>query len=219
MKLLFVGSSSSISELIKSNLRREIVTISSKQIKSKNHFILKNYSSKNISILINNLKKKGAGGFDTVVFFNGFHKRSTLSFFDKKLFNKIIKINITVPMQITSELIKKKLLNEGCSIIYIGSIAAELNEIGNAYYSIAKSLLPKCIEILGKEQKKKYRFNIFSLGLVRNKMSENLIKNTVGIYNNKKFVNNKLLITKFKKIIYNKKINGAIIKEYGGYYD
>ena len=113
MKLLFVGSSSSISQLIKNNLRKKIVTISSKKIKSKNHFILKNYSSKNISILINNLKRKKEK-FDTIVFFNGFHKSSTLSFFNKKLFNKIIKINVTVPMQITSELIKKDLLNQGC---------------------------------------------------------------------------------------------------------
>ena len=157
--------------------------------------------------------------FDTVVFFNGFHKSSTLSFFDKKIFDKIIKINITVPMQITSEFIKKDLLNKSCSIIYMGSVASELNEIGNAYYSMAKSLLLKCIKILSKEQKKKYRFNIFSLGLVKNKMSENLIKNTLGFYGNKKFVNDKILINKFKKLINNKKINNSIIKEYGNYND
>ena len=50
-------------------------------------------------------------------------------------------------------------------------------------------------------------------------MSQDLIKNTLGFYNNKKFVNNKNLINKFKKIINNKKINGSIIKEYGGYND
>jgi short-subunit dehydrogenase len=218
MKLLFVGSSSSISQIIEKNLKRKVVTISTKKKKSKNHFTLKSYSSKDISILVNKLKLKNEK-FDTVVFFNGFHRSSTLSFFDKKIFNKIIKINITVPMQITSEFIKKDLLNKTCSIIYIGSIAAELNEIGNAYYSMAKSLLPKCIRILSKEQKKKYRFNILSLGLVKNKMSKNLIKNTLGFYNNKKFVNIKILINKFKKIIDNKKINGSIIKEYGGYDD
>ena len=218
MKLLFVGSSSSISQIIEKHLKRKITTISSKKIKSKNHFTLKSYSPKDISVLVDKLKRKNEK-FDTVVFFNGFHKSSTLTFFDKKIFNKIIKINITVPMQITSEFMKNDLLNKTCSIIYIGSIAAELNEIGNAYYSMAKSLLPKCIRILSKEQKNKYRFNILSLGLVKNKMSEDLIKNTLGAYNNKKFVNNKNLINKFKKIINNKKINGSIIKEYGGYND
>ena len=35
----------------------------------------------------------------------------------------------------------------------MSSLAAELNEVGNAYYSLAKSILNKSIKILNKEQK------------------------------------------------------------------
>jgi hypothetical protein len=78
----------------------------------------------------------------------------------------------------------------------------------------------KSINLLSNEQKKKYRFNIFSLGLVKNKMSEKLIKNIPGFFKNKdKFINEKTMIKKFKQLINNKKINNSIIKVHGNYND
>ena len=120
----------------------------------------------------------------------------------------------------TSDIIKSNMLEKKANVIFIGSIAAELNEIGNAYYSMAKLLLIKSINLLSNEQKKKYRFNIFSLALVRNKMSEKLIKNIPGFFKNKeKFINEKTMIKKFKQLINNKKINNSIIKVHGNYND
>jgi short-subunit dehydrogenase len=219
MNILFIGSSSSISEKIQPYLKKEIYTISTKNKKVRNHFYLKNYSNNNLLEIIKKLKKKNIS-FNNVVFFNGFHERSTLSFFNKKIFNKIIKINVTIPLQMTSDIIKSNMLEKKANVIFIGSIAAELNEIGNAYYSMAKLLLIKSINLLSNEQKKKYRFNIFSLALVRNKMSEKLIKNIPGFFKNKeKFINEKTMIKKFKQLINNKKINNSIIKVHGNYND
>ena len=83
---------------------------------------------------------------------------------------------------------------------------------------MAKSLLHKSISLLNKEQKGTYRFNILSLGLVKNKTSENLIKNLPKNFKNKnKFVNEKSLITKFKFLIKNKKISNKVVKLHGGY--
>ena len=219
MNLLFIGSSSSICKIIQPYLKKEIYSISTKNKKIRNHFYIKKYSSDNLFKIIKKLKKKNIR-FNTIVFFNGFHERSTLSFFNKKVFNKIIKINVTIPLQMTSDIIKSNILEKRSNVIFIGSIAAELNEVGNAYYSMAKLLLMKSINLLSNEQKKKYRFNIFSLGLVKNKMSEKLIKNIPGFFKNKdKFINEKTMIKKFKQLINNKKINNSIIKVHGNYND
>ena len=77
-------------------------------------------------------------------------------------------------MKVNSLIIKNHLLRKNCSIILISSIKVELNEIGNAYYSLAKTLLNKSINILSNEQKNKYRFNVVSLGLVKINYQKNL---------------------------------------------
>ena len=50
------------------------------------------------------------------------------------------------------------MLKNNSSSIFVGSIAAELNEVGNAYYSLAKALLNKSVYILNQEQKRKHNF-------------------------------------------------------------
>ena len=77
-------------------------------------------------------------------------------------------------------LFKSDLLKKNSSTIFVSSIASELNEVGNAYYSLAKTLLNRSIRILNEEQKKKHRFNVISLGIVKNKMSKNMIHNFPG---------------------------------------
>ena len=71
------------------------------------------------------------------------------------MINKIFKINFLIPLQIWSFLYKNQMLKNNSSSIFVGSIAAELNEVGNAYYSLAKALLNKSVYILNQEQKKK----------------------------------------------------------------
>lgn len=217
MKILFVGSSSLIAQLIEKKLGHNIYCISRSKSQKKNAVYTKNY---NQDIFLKSLTifKKKKIKFDVVVFFNGYHKSTIISYFNKKLFNKIININLITPLELTSLMIKNDFLNLGCSVVFIGSIAAELNEIGNAYYSMAKCLLEKSINLLSREQKKNYRFNVLSLGLVKNKTSENLIKNLPSNYKNKnKFVNEKLLIKKFKYLFENRKIKNKVIKLHGGY--
>ena len=100
----------------------------------------------------------------------------------------------------------------------MSSLAAELNEVGNAYYSLAKSILNKSIKILNKEQKNKHRFNILSLGMVNNKLLQKTIKNFPGKFKNiDSFIDSKKMIKNFKKIIFNKNLNNSIIKIHGKY--
>lgn len=132
--------------------------------------------------------------------------------------NKIFKINYVIPIQIWSFLYKNQMLKNNSSCIFVGSIAAELNEVGNAYYSLAKTLLNKSVNILNQEQKKKHNFYLISLGMVKNKMSKKMIDNFPGKFKNlNSFIDTKIMINIFKKIILSKKLHKPIIKIHGKY--
>lgn len=217
MNILFVGSSSFVADLLKKKLKNSIFGITSSKKKSKNTYNIESYNEKNISKALNYFKKKNIY-FDNVIHFNGYHKMSLLTFFNEKLFEEIIKKNLTIPLKINSLIIKKHILNKNCSIIFMTSIASELSEIGNAYYALSKLMLNKSISILSFEQKNKYRFNAVSLGLVKNKLSKELIKNLPSNYKNKhNFIKNEVVVKKFKDLLNNKKINNKVIKIHGNY--
>ena len=221
MNLLIIGSSSSIANVLIENLKKKkklkIVTLGRQKLTKKNHYYIKNYNDESIIKIFKKIDKKKFK-FDSIIFFNGYQKFSTLSFFDGKLFSKIIKINFIIPLKILSILLRKNLVNLNSSTLFVSSIAADLNEVGNAYYSLAKSILNKSIKILNKEQKNKHRFNILSLGMVNNKMSQKMIKNFPGKFKNiNAFIDSKKMIKNFKKIIFNKNLNNSIIKIHGKY--
>lgn len=217
MNVLFIGSTSFIASLLKKKIKKNIFSITSSKKRSKNTFNIKSYDERNILKALNYFKKKNIF-FDSVIHFNGFHKMSLLSFFNEKLFDETLKKNFIIPMKVNSLIIKNHLLKKNCSIVFISSIAAELNEIGNAYYSLAKTLLNKSVNILSNEQKNKYRFNAVSLGLVKNKLSKELIKNLPANYRNKtNFVKNEIITKKIENLLSNKKINNKIIKIHGSY--
>ncbi len=219
MNLLVVGSSSEISieliEKLKKIKRIKIFTLSRKKSSRIRHFSIKEYNEKNLISLKKKLKKTK---FDKIIFFNGYQKFSVLSFFNIQLINKIFKINFLIPLQIWSFLYKNQMLKNNSASIFVGSIAAELNEVGNAYYSLAKTLLNKSIYILNEEQKRKHSFYLISLGMVKNKMSKKMINNFPGKFKNlDSFINTEVMINIFKKIILSKKLDKPIIKIHGKY--
>ncbi len=221
MNLLIVGSSSSIATMLIKDLEKKknlkIITLGRKKLKKKYHYFIKNYDDSN---LINFFKKvyKNKIKFDAVIFFNGYQKFSTLSFFDSNLFLRILKINFMIPLKILSMLLKKNLVNFNSSFLFISSVAAELDEVGNAYYSLAKSILNKSIKTLNKEQKNRHRFNILSLGMVNNEMAKKTINNFPGKFKNiDSFIDTKKMVKNFKKIIFNKNLNNSVIKVHGKY--
>ncbi len=93
-----------------------------------------------------------------------------------------------------------------------------MDEVGNAYYSLAKSILNKSIKTLNKEQKNRHRFNILSLGMVNNEMAKKTINNFPGKFKNiDSFIDTKKMVKNFKKIIFNKNLNNSVIKVHGKY--
>lgn len=211
MKILAIGSSSELSNLVLKKLKKNKLFLITSKKKDKSIFI-KNYKEKNITDLCVKLKKKKLK-FDRVIFFNGYQKLSTIKFFDLRLYNKINFINLIVPLIFTSNLINNDLIAKRGSFLYIGSIASKLNEIGNAYYSISKNSLERAIKILQIENKN-FRFNVLSLGLIKNKMALRLLARLPKKYN-KKFLNQKKLIKYFLKLIKSNSINGKIVKYHG----
>ncbi len=210
MRNLFVGGSSEIAielskELINSyNLGREKVDF------YKKNFVVKNYSEKEIEKIFKKIKKYK---FDNILIFNGIFNTSFLSTFNNINFNKIININLKIPLMISRFCIHEKIINKNGSINFISSLSAEKPEIGNAIYSISKNALNFASKILSLEQKKRFlRFNTISLGLLNNKMGNDLIKQIPLVKNNKvKILNKDKVSMKIKKILLNKKLNGKNI--------
>lgn len=215
MKILFVGSSSNICQIILKKLKLKNIFLLG-QSNFKTNFHITAYTEKNIENVCKKILKRKIK-FDRVVFFNGFQQLSTFTYINTKLFNKIYNINVVVPIIFISNLKKFNLLKNNSSFLFIGSVASQLNEIGNSYYSLAKHTLERCIMLLKKEMKN-YRFNILSLGLVKNKMSKKLINRLpVNFEVDNIYLDEEKIVKKFRDILLNNRINGKIIKYYGKY--
>ncbi len=203
MENLFIGGSSDVAKKIAKKLKLVESISRKKSLVYNKNYLLKNYSQKQLQLTIKNIKKK----FDNVVIFNGSFSNSFITNYNEKDFDNSFKINFKIPITIATMLINKKILNINAGIFFISSIAAEKNQIGNAFYSIAKKSLNFAAELLSKEQKKRgVRINSISLGLVKNKMGKSVLgakikKKKISYLNEKNFTN------KIIKIIKNKNIN------------
>ena len=196
--VLFVGGSSQIAiELARKIKNIDFFNLSRKRAKFyKRNIILKNYNFLEIKKKVQNFNKK----FDAVFVFNGIYEQSTLSFFDEKIFKKIININLIVPIKISSLILEAQILKNGSSVNFITSLAGTKPAIGNAYYAISKNSLIFASKIFAEEfKKRKIRFNSVSLGLIKSKMSSFLISKLPKTKN--KFKSNLVSINKVKKLI------------------
>ena len=207
MNNLFFGGSSNIAL----QLAKKFKNTDSVSLKKNNNVYNKVFKIDNYNISsLNKLQKKITQKYDNVVIFNGYFSYSFLSTFNSKNFLKDFKINFLIPMEISSFVIKKKLLKKNGAIYFISSIAGFEDLIGNANYSISKNALSFSAKILSNEQsKRKVRINTISLGLIKNEMGIRVKKLT----NTKKKYNSiKNVIKKIANILNNKKINKKNIK-------
>ena len=210
MKNLFVGGSSEIAIELSKVLKNSYNLGRKKFDFYKKNFILKNYSEKEVKKIFKKIKKYK---FDNILIFNGIFDTSFLSNFKNTDFNKIINTNLKLPLVISKFCILEQIINKNGGIYFISSISADKPEVGNAIYSISKNALNFASKILHVEQKKRFlRFNTISLGLLNNKMGNNLIEKIPLIKKNKINIldNNKVSI-RIKKTLYNRKINGKNI--------
>ena len=216
--ILFLGGSSEVATKVKQNLKGyNIFNLSRRRAKiyKKNNFTLKNYSHVELQKTFKQIDVK----FSSVFIFNGIYIPSTLTYFNESIFEKILKINLIIPLRASNYLIKSDLLKKNSSINFVCSVAGINPEIGNAYYAISKSALIFSSRVLSKELKKnKIRVNSLSLGMIKNSMSKKLIQNLpitkksiVLMKSKKKFLSTEKIVKKFKFIIENSNLNGKNI--------
>ena len=210
MKNLFVGGSSELAIQIAKNIPNTY-NLSRK----KNKFYSKNFIVK--SYLVHELKKVFKKllkfKFNNILIFNGYFIPSTLSNFCEDDLNKMVNINIKIPLIISKLCLENKIIeNNGC-IYFISSLAAKKPAIGNALYAITKNSLNFANKILHLEQKKRsIRFNIISFGIIKNKMRKYLINSIPMLKNDKQqFSKLNIIKNKIKKILQSKKLNGKNI--------
>lgn len=208
MSNLFFGGSSDLAKKIASNFKNTDSVTSGKSCNYyRKNFKIKNYHKKNE---IKKILKKIDTQYNNIVIFNGIYSSSFLTNFNKKEFLKVFNINYTIPIEIASILIQNKIVKKNGSIIFISSIAADEELIGNAYYSISKHALNFSSKILSNEQRLRgIRINTVSIGLVKNSMglSAKNLSNT-----KKKFISINNIVKKFKILLNNSKINCKNIK-------
>ncbi len=163
--------------------------------------------------------------FDGIILFNGFQSPSLLSNFREKNFDEAININFKTPMIVINELIKSKKYSENFNICLVGSIASQVNEVGNAYYGLSKKMLAHSAKILAKELKQKtIRVNCLNIGLVETQMSQNILKkipekNRTELLakQGNKYVEIQQIVSSIETLLLNKAINGENINIDNGY--
>ena len=203
MKNLFIGGSSDIAKKVAKKLTYVESISRKKSVIYNKNYVVKSYTNKNLNKIFTKFNIK----FDNIVIFNGYFSNSFISNYNEKDFNESFNINFKTPITLATLSINSKILNKNSCIFFISSIAAETNQIGNAFYSISKNCLNFAAKILGNEQKKRgIRVNSISLGIVKNKMG----KSVLGIKFKKKgsnYLKNDKFVKKLIKIIKNKKFN------------
>lgn len=90
--------------------------------------------------------------------------------------NNMFAVNTFAPVLLTKELIKKKKINKGASIVVTSSLASKVQTYGNSVYGMTKSAIETftrycALEVAGK----KIRVNSVHPGMVNTEMVSNLI--------------------------------------------
>lgn len=104
---------------------------------------------------------------DGVVLNAGVIKKMPCAYVGSDSIMNILHTNFTANVLLIKELIRKKKLKEGASILFISSIASQRPRIGNAIYSASKGAVNSYMKVLALElAPKKIRVNAILPGMV-----------------------------------------------------
>lgn len=103
----------------------------------------------------------------------GCNKRALSQYIKSEDLDVLIKTNLTSSILLTKNLLKKKKIEQGGSIIYMSSIAAFHSSIGDGVYSATKGAISSYARVLAMEQAtKKIRVNCIQPGMVKTPLLE-----------------------------------------------
>lgn len=113
-------------------------------------------NEEDIELLVNSIDK-----LDGCVFSTGLSSTKILPFYSRTEIERIFDVNYIGPVLLTKDLVKKKLLSKGCSLVYISSIGGvHFFSPGNGIYGASKSALDSFVRFAAIElASKKVRVN------------------------------------------------------------
>ena len=96
---------------------------------------------------------------------------------NNKNIDEIMGINFNSNVILIQNLLKYKKINEGASIVIMGSIMSHFGQPGTALYSSSKAAITTYAKVMASElASRKIRVNVISAGLIKTKMFENFLQ-------------------------------------------
>ncbi|KAB4820628.1 SDR family oxidoreductase, partial [Bacteroides thetaiotaomicron] len=109
--------------------------------------------------------------FDGIVLCAGINDKSLLKFVNQKKIDDIYKVNVFSPILLIKELLRRKKLNKGASIVMLSSISSIYATISNALYASSKGAINSLVKVLALEcSSQRIRVNGVMPGMVETNM-------------------------------------------------
>lgn len=110
---------------------------------------------------------------DGAVFCAGVNDKTLVKMIDQEKIEKMFQTNVFSQMLLIKELIKKKKLNAGASLVMISSIASSYSTISNSLYAASKGAVESFVRVLALElAPRKIRVNAIRPGMVETPILE-----------------------------------------------
>ncbi len=113
---------------------------------------------------------------DGVVCSAGMYETNLMRYFSIEKHEHVMRTNLTAPLALVNELVKKRKLNQGASIVFLSSILGPITGlIGSVSYASSKAALVACAKTLALELARySIRVNCVSPGMVETEMTSGL---------------------------------------------
>ena len=109
--------------------------------------------------------------YDGVVFCAGINEFIPLTFVRQEKMDAIFSTNCYAPVLLTRMLVKKRLLRQGASLVYISSLSSVQGVPGTLVYASSKAALTSAVRVIASElAPMKIRANAICPGIVRTEM-------------------------------------------------
>lgn len=113
----------------------------------------------------------GMFAFDGVVFCAGINEYVPVKFLKQEKIDRVFQTNYFSTLQLTQQLLKKKLINKNASLVYISSLSSVLGVPGTLLYASSKAAINSAVKVIAAELAPQgIRVNAICPGIVKTEM-------------------------------------------------
>ena len=113
---------------------------------------------------------------DGIVHSAGFLKKLPFKFINEKAWDETLSVNLYAPALLSQLIVKKNLLNQSASVVFISSIASKVASFGNISYMASKGAINSLSRGMALElAAKKIRVNTIEPALIKTKLTESAL--------------------------------------------